>query len=68
MLKVNIRTDRFGHWLEAPRAWRGEFDNHRGTAARNLDVDVQITHRNAVYGIAGADDQPHRLPSQDPND
>ena len=68
MLKVNIRTDRSGHWLEAPRAWRGEFDNHRGTAARNLDVDVQITHRNAVYGIAGADDQPHRLPSQDPND
>src|SRR6188768_909277 len=52
MLKVNIRTDRSGQWLEAPRAWRGEFDNHRGTAARNLDVDVQITHRNAVYGIA----------------
>ena len=68
MLRVNIRTDRAGQWLEAPRAWRGEFDNHRGTAARNLDVDVQITHRNAVYGIAGADDQPHRLPSQDPND
>ena len=40
MLKVNIRTDRFGHWLEAPRAWRGEFDNHRGTASRGIGTSM----------------------------
>ena len=66
LLKVNIRTDRSGLWLEAPRARRGEFDRHRGTAARNLDVDVQITDRKAVHGIVGADDEPHRLPCHRP--